>query len=206
MKMPESVVYVVDDDDAVRGVLGWLMESVNLPVEEFASADAFLAEYECTSAGCLLLDIRMPGMSGLELQRRISRDCDDLPIIIITGHADVPMAIEAMKNGAFDFIEKPFNNQVLVDLVQKAIQKSLGKAKKRALKETHEQRLSALTPRERQVLEQIVNGETNKVAARNLGISQKTVEAHRARVLKKLSVRSLADLVRISRPGPINGD
>ncbi|NQU59008.1 MAG: response regulator transcription factor [Rhodospirillales bacterium] len=204
--MREPSVYVVDDDDAVREVLCWLMESVNLPVEEFSSADAFLAAYDCNAAGCLLLDIRMPGMSGLELQRKISWGCDDLPIIIITGHADVPMAVEAMKNGAFDFIEKPFNNQVLLDLVQKAIQKSVHNAKKRAAKETHEHRLSVLTPRERQVLDQIVGGETNKVAAKKLGITQKTVEAHRAKVLKKLSVRSLADLVRISRQDPISRD
>ncbi|NQU59067.1 MAG: response regulator transcription factor [Rhodospirillales bacterium] len=197
--MSEPIVYIVDDDGAVRKVLRWLIESVNLPVEEYETADEFLAAFECDVVGCLLLDVRMPGMSGLELQRGIARNCNDFPIIILTGHADVAMAIEAMKNGAFDFVEKPFNNQVLLDLVQKAIGESARSAGKRAEDNKREQTLSTLTSRERQVMDLIVAGETNKSVAQNLSISQKTVEAHRAKVMKKLSVQTLADLVRIAQ-------
>jgi|TARA_Y100000294_G_scaffold166739_1_gene175326 RNA polymerase sigma factor (sigma-70 family) len=204
--MPDPTVFVVDDDDAIRRVLRWLITSVDLQVVEYKSADDFFAAFKRDAVGCLLLDVRMPGMSGLELQRRISKECVGLPIIIITGHADVPMAIEAMKNGAFDFIEKPFNNQALLDIVQKAIKESIRNDEKRAEDDKREQTLSTLTPRERQVLDQIIDGETNKVIARNLGISKKTVEAHRAKVMKKLSVRSLADLVRIVRQNPKNRD
>jgi len=144
-KMPDPIVYIVDDDDAVRQVLRWLITSVDLPVAEYKSADDFLAAFKPNAVGCLLLDVRMPGMSGLELQRRISRDCVGFPIIILTGHADVPMAIEAMKNGAFDFIEKPFNNQNLLDIVQKGITESLRLRDKRAEDKNREQRLSSLT-------------------------------------------------------------
>lgn len=197
--MPDPTVFVVDDDDAVRRMLCWLMTSVDLPVVAYESADDFLAARERGWVGCLLLDVRMPGMSGLELQRKLNRERVELPVIIITGHADVPMAIEAMKNGAFDFIEKPFNNQMLLDLVQKAIAISARRAENQAKEDKRKQKLSALTPRERQVLDLIAVGETNKAVARNLGISRKTVEAHRAKVVKKLAARSLADLVRIAR-------
>lgn len=196
--MPDPTVYIVDDDDAVRQMLSWLMTSVKLPVAEYASADDFLADYKPDLVGCVLLDVRMPGMSGLELQRKLNQASFDLPIIIITGHGDVSMAVEGMKNGAFDFIEKPFNNQALLDVVHKGINENVRHSKKKAKIIERKKMLSLLTSREGQVLSRLIKGETNKVIARNLGVTQKTIEAHRANVMKKLAARSLADLIEIA--------
>lgn len=196
--MPDPTVYIVDDDDAVRQMLSWLMTSVKLPVAEYASADDFLADYKPDLVGCVLLDVRMPGMSGLELQRKLNQASFDLPIIIITGHGDVSMAVEGMKNGAFDFIEKPFNNQDLLDVVHKGINENVRHSKKKAKIIERKKMLSLLTSREGQVLSRLIKGETNKVIARNLGVTQKTIEAHRANVMKKLAARSLADLIEIA--------
>ena len=197
--MSEPTVFVVDDDEAVRKMLRWLMESVNLQVEEYASADDFLAYYQPNQVGCVLLDVRMPGMSGPDLLKQLSHVNSGLAVIILTGHGDVPMAVNAMKNGAFDFVEKPFNNQNLLDTVQKGITESVRHRDTRAQHKKREAKLSALSPRERQVFDLIVNGKTNKSVARHLDITQKTVEVHRSKVMAKLEAHSLSDLINISQ-------
>jgi len=193
---PEPVVFIVDDDEAVRGALRWLIASVDLQTHEFPSAQAFLETYRPGVPGCLLLDVRMAGMSGLELQEVLAARAIVLPVIMITGHGDVQMAVHAMKAGAFDFIEKPFNNQVLLERVQKAVEMSVRAERQRARQAEVQGRWQRLTPRERQVLELVVAGETNKVIASRLGISDKTVEAHRAKVMSKMKAKSLADLMK----------
>jgi two-component system, LuxR family, response regulator FixJ len=194
---PEPVVYIVDDDDAVRRFVSGLVASVDLHVQAFASAREFLDTYENDRPGCLLLDMRMPGMSGLELQRELSKRAIKLPVIIITAYGDVPAAVQAMKMGAFDFIEKPFNNQALLDRVQAAVFESTHSGGSRLTKEGVTARFQTLTNRENQVLDLVVAGETNKSIARQLDISPRTVENHRARVMEKTGARSLAELVRM---------
>jgi FixJ family two-component response regulator len=169
-----------------------------LKVETFATAREFLDAYEAGSPGCLLLDIRMPGMSGLELQAELRRRQLDLPVIVLTGHGDVKVAVHAMKAGAVDFIEKPFNNEFLLQAVQKAVADNLRSGSGRVRRQEIAQRLEALTARERQVLDIVVAGETNKGVARVLGISEKTVEIHRAKVMEKMHAKSLAELVRMA--------
>lgn len=192
----EPIVFVVDDDEAVRHFLRGLIVSVGLRVETYASAQEFLDAVRPGSPGCLLLDIRMPGMSGLELQRELAERSIGLPVIILTGHGDVQLAVHAMKAGAVDFIEKPFNNELLLDRVQKAVAESVDADSARLKRDEVTSRLDLLTPRERQVLDLVVAGETNKGAARRLGISEKTVEIHRARVMDKMRAKSLVDLVK----------
>ena len=198
MGMPEPIVYVVDDDPAVRDSLRWLLSSVDLKVETFASAPDFLAAYRPDQLGCVLVDVRMPGMSGLELQEELTARATMLPVIIITGHSDVQMAVRAMKAGAFDFIEKPFNDQSLLDLVQKATEENQAVVRARLEYDDIRERFDLLSPRERQVLEQIVAGEPNKRIAYHLGLSEKTVEAHRAKVMEKTRAGSLADLIKMA--------
>lgn len=193
-----STVFIVDDDEAVRDSLSWLMESVGLSTETFSSADAFLQGYGADRPGCLILDIRMPGMSGLELQSVLREQGFRLPLIIISGHADVPMAVRALKAGAFDFIEKPFNDQLLLDIVQRAIEQDRQQRESHAEVDEWRARLESLTPREREVLELVVSGAANKVISGELGVSLKTVEAHRARVMDKLQASSLSELVRMT--------
>jgi FixJ family two-component response regulator len=194
----EKTVYVVDDDEAVRRFLRGLIQSVGLRVETYATAQEFLDACRGAPSGCLLLDIRMPGMSGLELQADLKRREIDIPVIILTGHGDVKVAVHAMKAGAVDFIEKPFNNELLLHAVQKAVADSLRAGGSRIRRQEIMQRLEALTSRERQVLDLVVAGETNKGAARQLGISEKTVEIHRAKVMEKMHARSLAELVKMA--------
>lgn len=194
---PEPTVFVIDDDKAVRHFLRGLIASVNLRVEAFTSAQEFLAAYRSSSPGCLLLDIRMPGMSGLELQQELSVRGIDLPVIVLTGHGNVQVAVHAMKAGAVDFIEKPFNNELLLDRVQKAVAKSVDTYEDRIKRDEILNRRKLLTPRERQVLDLVVAGESNKGIARHLHISEKTVEIHRANVMGKMQAKSLADLVKI---------
>ncbi|MBI2586683.1 MAG: response regulator transcription factor [Rhodospirillales bacterium] len=194
----EKTVYVVDDNAAVRRFLSGLIRSVGLRVETYATAQEFLDAYEAGSPGCLLLDIRMPGMSGLELQAELERREIDLPVIILTGHGDVKVAVHAMKAGAIDFIEKPFNNELLLHGLQKAIADSLRSGGARLRRQEILQRVETLTNRERQVLDIVAAGETNKGVARRLGISEKTVEIHRAKVMEKMQAKSLAELVKMA--------
>lgn len=193
-----ATIYIVDDDQAVRDSLSWLISSVDLNVESFEGAQGFLDSYDRETPGCLLVDVRMTGMSGLELQLHLSQDDQCLPVIIVTGHGDVKMAVNAMKQGAFDFIEKPYNDQVMLDLIQKALQEC-GRRRNKKLEHQEVQDLyETLTARERQVMDLIVVGNTNKQIAYALDISDKTVEAHRSKVMEKIQATSLADLIRKS--------
>lgn len=193
-----ATVFIVDDDAAVRDSLSFLMQSVGLKTESFDSADSFLKANPVSRAGCLLLDIRMPGMSGLELQGVLLEREIRLPVIFISGHADVPMAVRALKAGAFDFVEKPFNDQLLLDCVQRAIESDRQQRQNDAQLDEWRERMATLTPREREVMELVVDGAANKVISATLGVSLKTVEAHRARVMDKLQADSLSHLVRMS--------
>ncbi len=194
----EPTVFVVDDDEAVRGSLGLLLKSVGLKSVGYATASGFLAAYRSEQPGCLVLDVRMPGMSGLALQERLTDLRITLPIIFITGHADIATSVRAMKRRAFDFIEKPFNDQDLLDRIQEAIdQDAQNRRKHRDIAELS--RCAALlTPREREILDMIVDGRANKVIAIELAISQKTVEFHRKRIMEKMKAGSLPALVRMA--------
>ena len=195
---PEPTVFIVDDDDAVRRFLSGLIESVELRVEAFASARDFLEAYEPGQPGCLVLDVRMPGMSGLELQRELAERAIDLPVIVLTGHGNVQVAVHAMKAGAVDFVEKPFDNELLLDRIQKAVAESVRARGERIKRIEIAERMQLLTPREREVLDLVVAGQTNKGVARRLDISEKTVEIHRANVMRKMQAKSLADLVKMA--------
>jgi two-component system, LuxR family, response regulator FixJ len=192
-----QTVYVVDDDEAVRDSLALLLRSVGLRAIVFDSAQPFLEQIDVGQPGCLVLDIRMPGISGMELAQRLrERDCG-LPIIFITGHGDVPMAVEAMKLGALDFLQKPFRDQELLDRIQQALARNETDWIATRDRECIRQRLEELTPREQQVLEQLLGGKPNKVIAADLELSQRTVEIHRARIMDKMQARSLAALVQM---------
>ena len=197
MKPLPATVFVVDDDEAVRDSLRMLLKSVGLPVTLFASAQEFLAAYQADHPGCVILDIRMPGMSGLDLQRHLTLRGAIIPIVFITGHGDVPMAVDAMQHGAFDFLQKPFRDQDLIDRVQRAFDKDA--ASRRALAEVGRIRyhLESLTAREREVLALVTSGKANKVIAAELDVSPRTVAIHRARVMEKMEAPSLAALVRM---------
>lgn len=190
-------IFVVDDDSAVRDALKLLLRSVGQAVETYGAGQEFLESYSEDRPGCLVLDIRMPGMSGLELQQKLNEKHSILPIIFITGHGDVPMAVEAMQAGAVDFIQKPFRDQDLIDRINQALEKDL--SNRAALGERNDirRRLETLTPREREVLDLVVHGKANKVIAGDLKLSQRTVEIHRARVMEKMQASSLAHLVRM---------
>jgi FixJ family two-component response regulator len=192
----KPIVFLVDDDEAVRDSLSLLMKSVALTSRSFATAADFLAEYDPDCPGCLILDIRMPGMSGMELQQKLIDMRAILPIIFITGHGDIPMAVEAMQRGAIDFIPKPFRDNELLDRVNKALEDDRINRESMVERDEVEERMEKLTPRETQVLELVVQGKANKVIAGDLDVSQRTVEIHRARVMEKMQVRSLAQLVR----------
>jgi FixJ family two-component response regulator len=196
----EPLIYVVDDDSAVRDALGLLLRSVDLQCTLFESALAFLDAYDPDRHSCLVADIRMPGLSGLELQERLNEQRADVPIIFITGHGDVPMAVNAMKSGAADFIQKPFRDQDLLDRIHKALEQDKERRATRAQQKIIRERLALLTPREAEVMRRVVRGQANKVIAMDLGVSQRTVELHRARVMHKLKMRSLAELVNAVGP------
>ncbi len=193
----QSTVYIVDDDQAIRHAMELLMRSVGLSYEIFHSGDDFLSSYDSDRAGCLVLDIRMPGLGGLELQEKLNELGSTLPIIFITGHGDVPMAVEAMQKGAIDFIQKPFRDQDLLDRISDALKTDQERRSAREEKSSVQSRIEKLTNRERQVMDLVVTGKPNKVIAYELGVSQRTVEIHRARVMEKMEARSLADLVRM---------
>ena len=196
----EPIVYVVDDDDAVRDMISWLMESVKLKTDFYTNGRAFLSSFEAGRVACLVLDVRMPEMSGVELQRELKKLDPDLPIIIITGHADVPMAVHAMREGAFDFIEKPFNNQLLLDRVHAAINRSREIHQEKAGAKELENQLAMLTQREREVLNLVISGDTNKSIAHKLDITIKTVEVHRGNMMRKMNASSIADLMSKMQP------
>ena len=198
MPQPEPTVFVVDDDRAKRESLSWLLDSVGLRVRSYATAADFLAEHDPAQPGCLVLDVRMPGMCGLDLQAELARRGVELPTIVITGHAEVSMAVRAVKAGAIDFIEKPFSDQLLLDRVRQALQIDLEAREVRRRREDARRRLATLTAREREVLDLVVAGKANKEIASALGLSTKTVEVHRAHVMSKMCVDSLAELIRIT--------
>ena len=195
MNPVEPVVFVVDDDAGVRDTLKWLLTSVQLRVEAFGSATEFLEQYNPEMPGCLLLDVRMPGMSGLQLQTQLEAKNIAMPIIFISGHGDVQMAVRAMKSGAVDFIEKPFNNQAVIDSVQRAIDGVRERVNEQADRASTVKVLDSLTDRERQVLDGIVAGYTNKQIAGQYDLSEKTIEFHRSKLMKKLNVKSMAQLM-----------
>src|ERR1700743_2496041 len=181
-----ATVYVVDDDDGMRRALSLLLNTVGYKTAAFATPAEFLEKFKPDSAGCLVLDIRMPGMSGLEVQQQLNRMGSMLPVIFITGHGDVPMAVQAMKEGAFEFVQKPFRDQDLLDRINHAIKQDQENRSTLALKADVAQRLASLTPRERQVMDLVVDGAANKVIAIDLGLSERTVEIHRAKVMDKM--------------------
>lgn len=191
------LVYVVDDDPAMRSSLRWLIESVGLTVRTCASAQEFLRTYTPGDPGCLVLDVRMPGMSGLDLQAELKARKIRLPILIITGYAEVPLAVRAMKAGAFEFIEKPFSDQTLLDRIRAAVDKDAQDRRERAARTEVRARIALLTPRELDVIERVVSGKPNKVIATELGLHQKTVEVHRAHAMQKLQAGNLAELIRL---------
>lgn len=194
----EPTVFVVDDDEAVCRALRLLIKSAGMNAQTYASAEQFLDGYKPSRPGCLLLDIQMPGMNGLALQEQLAQRKLKIPVIIITGHGDVPMAVRAMKLGAVDFIEKPFRDQALLDHIKRAIDQDAQDRRDQAELDQIEQRLGLLSRRERQVMDLVVTGKLNKVIAYKLGIAQKTVEFHRANVMRKMRVKSLAELVQLA--------
>lgn len=193
----KQVVYIVDDDDGMRRALTILMTTVGYQPTAFARPTEFLAKYDPNQPGCLVLDVRMPEMSGLEVQQQLNRSGSMLPIILITGHGDIPMAVQAMKDGAFDFLQKPFRDQELLDRINAALKLD---AENRASVDRLadlKHRSDSLTPREREVMALVVDGKANKVIAIDLGLSERTVEIHRANVMEKMGARSVAHLVKM---------
>jgi RNA polymerase sigma factor (sigma-70 family) len=198
MSEKSTTIFVVDDDEAIRDSLAVLLKTVDLNATTFSSGDEFLEAYDPGWEGCILLDIRMPGTSGMEVQKRLAESGCSIPIIFITGHGDIPMAVEAMHGGAFDFIQKPFRDQDLLDRIDQALTTSNEQEQQAARKKTVQNQLQTLTPREQEVMQLVVHGSANKVIAMDLGVSQRTVEIHRARVMEKMQARSLAELVRMA--------
>ena len=194
---PTPTVFVVDDDEGVRDSLRFLLKSVGLSTKVLGSAAEFLAGHDANQPGCLVLDVRMPAMSGLELQQQLNLRGDTIPVIFITGHGDIPMAVEAMQHGAFDFLQKPFRDQDLIDRLQKALVKDAENRAEMKQRDQIRTRFETLTPREHEVLVLMVRGLPNKIMAAELGVSQRTVEIHRARVMEKTAAGSLAHLVRM---------
>ena len=194
----DQTIFVVDDDEAVRDSLGALLESAGFEVETFSSGADFLDRLDPKRGGCIVLDVRMPGLSGLEIQEKLTEKRITLPVIIITGHGDVPIAVQAIKAGAMDFIEKPFGDDVILESVGRALERARRNKRDASSAVEIEARMARLTPRERDVLEQLVIGNPNKIIAHKLGISPRTVEIHRARVIEKMEARSLSHLVRLA--------
>ncbi len=197
MTTQKQIVHIIDDDDAVRDSLRMLLSSVNIESKSYPNAQAFLDTDIDYLSGCILLDIRMPGMSGLELQSKLNNMGCQLPVIFITGHGDIPMAVEAMKHGAAEFIQKPFREQDLLDRISNALKKNRIKAGEDMEIKAIQTRITALSPREHEVMSMVIDGKANKVIAYDLGLSQRTVEIHRANVMEKMEAKSLADLVKM---------
>jgi len=196
--VPDTTIFVVDDDDGMRRALGTLLSTVGYKTALFALPSQFLARFKADEPGCLILDIRMPEMSGLEVQQQLNRVGAMLPVIFITGHGDVPMAVQAMKEGAFQFIQKPFRDQELLDHINHALQFDRDNRKDLAARAEVQRRVETLTPREKQVMDLVVEGQANKVMAIDLGLSERTVEIHRAKVMEKMGARSVAHLVKMN--------
>jgi FixJ family two-component response regulator len=193
----QQTVYVVEDDEAVRDSLELLLKSDGKPVKIYESANAFLKDYSDKMAGCIVLDIRMPGMDGMELQKKLNEKHSILPIIFVTGHGDVPMAVDAMKEGAVDFIQKPYREEALLEKIEAALEQDLEQRKTLDEKQEIIRRVKSLTPREAEIMDRMIAGQANKVIAIELEISQRTVEIHRSRVMHKMGTHSLAHLVRM---------
>ena len=191
----QPLIHVVDDDDAMRDSLAWLLDGERFGVRTYANGEEFLDKREAGAPACVILDIRMPGMSGIEVHERLMRDKIGTPVIFVTGHGDVPMAVEAIKRGAFDFIEKPFNEKKLLSVIERALELDARNAGQSAEQSEIAGRLAKLSPREREVLDLVIAGKMNKTIADLMNISIKTVEAHRAKVMEKMGARSLAELV-----------
>ncbi|TSA11742.1 MAG: DNA-binding response regulator [Betaproteobacteria bacterium] len=195
--MTEPKVHIVDDDEAMRDSLKWLLESRGFSVALYPTGEAFIAAFDSDFCGCLVLDVRMPGMSGLHLYELLQTRHSTLPVIFITGHGDVPMAVSALKQGAADFIEKPFNDEDMLRLIESCMKQDRAAAVQRAENSSVARRIESLTPREREVLALIVAGKLNKQIADGLDISIKTVEVHRSRVMEKMDANSVAELVQL---------
>ncbi|CAA6828686.1 MAG: DNA-binding response regulator [uncultured Thiotrichaceae bacterium] len=193
----KPTVYVIDDDDAVRKSICWLLESIKLNVKDYASAEDFLDDYTMFKTGCILLDIRMPGMSGLQLQKELNKNKFIMPIIMVTGHGDVPMAVQSMRDGALDFIEKPFNDQRLLDLIKIALDLDTENLKRRLENDAVIARLNNLTRREKEVLMLIAQELPNKTIANKLALSVKTVEYHRSHLMEKMHVKKVTQLLKL---------
>jgi two-component system response regulator DctR len=196
----QAIVHVVDDDGAIRDALAWLLGSRGLSTRTWPSAEAFLAGHDPDQPGCLVLDIRMEGMSGIELFEALRAGASPLPVIFLTGHGDVPLAVTALKKGAFDFVEKPFNDNQLVDLVIEALRCGTSRRSERAAEASLAARLGQLTAREREVMEWVLRGAPNKAIADELGLAMRTVEVHRARLFEKMGVRSAVELAQVLAP------
>ncbi|MCK5308994.1 MAG: response regulator transcription factor [Zetaproteobacteria bacterium] len=199
MKNMESTVFLVDDDQAVRDALVLLMETAQFNTESFDSAEAFLGVCDPDRPGCLVLDVRMPGMSGIKLQEELAARGIVIPIIFLTGHADVSMSVQAFRSGAIDFMEKPFDENILLERIQEAIRLDLSNRKALDKQAKAESRLASLTPRENEIMWLIVAGKANKEIAAELDLSHRTVESHRGRIMEKTGARSLPDLVELTR-------
>lgn len=193
-----GTVFIVDDDEGVRTSLTILLESTGLRAEAYPSAPEFLARYQADQPGCLVLDVRMPGMDGMALQRELAARQALIPVIFVTGHGDVPLAVEAMKNGAFDFLQKPFRHEDLLERVRRGLAADTEARADAARRDDVQRRYATLTPREREVMAMIVDGRANKVIAIDLALSERTVEIHRSRVMEKMGTRSVAHLVRLA--------
>lgn len=194
---PEPMVFVVDDDPAVTEAIEELVKLIGLRVRAYGSAGDFLQEYQRNGPACLVLDVRMPGISGLELQKRLTATGDSIPVIIVTGHGDIRMAVDAMKGGAHEFLEKPFRAQDLCDSIQKAVQSDQDTWKRYRQREEARRRIEQLTTAEREVMEMVFAGKTNRSIAEELGLSLRAVEDRRARMMKKLGIESRAELVQV---------
>ena len=203
----QTTVFIVDDDQAIRHAMQLLIQSVGYAAKIFPSADDFLEQFDQTRTGCLVLDIRMPGLGGLELQGRLLALGSCMPIIFITGHGDVPMAVEAMQKGAYGFIQKPVRDQELLEHISGAVSVDRRVRSEQKSRSEIEARRSTLTSREREVMDLVVTGKPNKIIAYELGTSQRTVEIHRSRVMEKMQARSLAELVRMNlQPGSVRSN
>jgi two-component system response regulator FixJ len=198
MPAESVIVHVIDDDEAIRQSLAFLLQTARMAVKTYASATAFLEQLPDAGSGCIITDVRMPGMSGIELLRRLQELKIGVPVIVVTGHGDVPLAVEAMRIGAVDFLEKPFDDEVLLETVRAALREHGAQAERRTARAEVEARVAALSKRERDVLDGLVAGRANKQIAFDLGISPRTVEIYRANLMNKMQAGSLSELVRMA--------